>query len=52
MRVICMAVRAHGDALLFPCMAMQADYGAAGKQLAFAPSMQPQGKLWKTVKLN
>lgn len=32
MRVIRMAVRAaHDDALLFPCMAMQADYSAAGK---------------------
>lgn len=31
MRVICMAVRVHDDALLFPCMAVQADYSAAGK---------------------
>lgn len=40
-----MAVRAHDDALLFPRMAMQADYSAAGKQLACAPSAQPQGML-------
>ncbi len=52
MRVICIAVQAHDDALLFPCMAMQADRSAAGKQLASALSVQPQGKLWKTVKLN
>lgn len=44
-RVICMAVRAHDDALLFPRTAMQADYSAAGKQLACALSAQPQGML-------
>lgn len=31
MRVIRMDVLAHDDALLFPCMAVQADYNAAGK---------------------
>lgn len=29
-----MALLTHDDALLLPCMAMQADYSAAGKQLA------------------
>lgn len=42
-----MAVRAHDDALLFPRTAMQADYSAAGKQLASALSAQPRGKLGK-----
>lgn len=30
-RVIHMTVQAHDDALLFPFMAKQADYSAAGK---------------------
>lgn len=47
MRFIRVAVRAHDDALLFPRLAVHAEHSAAGKQLASALSVQPQGTLGK-----
>lgn len=52
MRVIHMTVWALDDALLlFPCLALHADFSAAGKRLPSALRVQLQGKVVKTVQV-